>query len=376
MRIKNYRRIDTSLAAAIFGLSVFGLLMLYSASAELSRTRTGDLGNSTYFLILQLVPFVIGLVAWIVLQNIDYKIYGKWKVYWLVATVVLLMSVFLFSKGQINGANRWVSIGGISLQPSEIAKLTFIMFLGSWFSDSHRTISEWKRGFLPFVLIICVMSAFMLWQHDLGTLSVMLVIALVMYVVSGAKLAQIGAIILGLGGVAWLAIKLEPYRMKRLLTFLNSDAVSTGANYHINQAKISIGLGSWWGKGFLQGTQKKGFLPEAHTDSIFAVVVEELGFMRAILVILVYVFIVIRGFRIARFAPDRFGALIAVGITTWFASQTLINMSAMVSLVPLTGVPLPFISYGRTAMVALFMATGILLNISRVSKPGDGALNV
>jgi len=370
MKIKNLRRIDTSLATAIFGLSVFGLLMLFSASAELSRTRTGDPNNSTYFLILQLISFGIGLVLWVVLQNIDYKIYAKWKLWWLAATFVLLLSVFIFSKGQINGANRWVGLGGLSLQPSEIAKLTFILFLGSWFADSHHNVADWKKGFVPFVAIILALSGLMLLQHDLGTLSVMMAIALVMYVVSGARVSQIGATIVGLIALAWAAIKIEPYRMKRLLTFLNSND-TTGANYHISQAKISIGLGGWWGKGFLQGVQKKGFLPEAHTDSIFAVVVEELGFMRAILLILVYLFIAIRGLRIARFAPDSFGSLVAIGITTWFTAQTLINISAMVSLIPLTGVPLPFVSYGRTALVALFMATGILLNISRVAKPNS-----
>lgn len=368
IKVPGYRRqIDTSLAVAIFGLSVFGLLMLYSASAELSR-RSHGANDSTYYLVSQFIPFVFGLVLWVVLQQIDYHRYAKWKTFWMVATGILLLSVMVFSKGAINGAHRWVSIGGQSFQPSEFVKLTFIMFLACWFSESHKDIADWKRGFVPFMAVIFGISGFMLWQHDLGTLSVMLSVSLGMYLMSGARLGQVLALAGSMLGLGFLAIKIEPYRMQRIFAFLNADSSSQGAGYQIIQARISIGLGGWWGRGFLQGIQKKGFLPEAHTDSIFAVIVEELGFFRSILVVLVYAFIAVRGFRIAKYAPDHFGSLLAVGITIWFTSQALINMAAMVSLIPLTGVPLPFISYGRTAMIALLMATGILLNISRFSN--------
>jgi len=367
-RLKDYGRIDMQLAAAIFGLAVFGLLMLYSASAELSRVRTGDSTNSTHFLILQLVSFGLGLAGWIVLQQIDYRVYKRYQAVWLIATLVLLLSVFIFSKGEVNGAHRWVSIAGQSFQPSEIAKITFILYLAGWFSAKSKDTADWMRGFAPFLAIILVLSLLMLKQRDLGSLAVMLSVALAMYIVAGARLRQIGAFFGSLVVLAGAAIKVEPYRMQRLLAFLHADTSPQGAGYHITQAKIAIGLGGWWGKGFLQGAQKRGFLPEGHTDSIFAIIVEELGFIRASLVVAVYGFIAMRGMRIARNAPDQFGSLVAIGITVWFISQALINIAAMVSLIPLTGVPLPFISYGRTSLVALFMATGILLNISRYSR--------
>jgi cell division protein FtsW len=365
MRLRDRGRIDVQLATAIFGLAVFGLLMLYSASADLSRVATGSATNSTYYLILQLEAFGVGMVAWILLQLVDYHKYQKWMWWWFGVTAILLISVIFISKGEVNGAHRWISVFGQTFQPSEISKLTLILFLASWFSRQQSRVTSWTTGLLPFLLIIGAISALMLKQRDLGSLGVLVCIAVAMYVVAGAKLSQISTVILAMCAVVVTAIKIAPYRLARITAFLNPDAATLGTGYHISQAKISIGLGGLWGKGFLQGVQKQGFLPEAHTDSIFAVVVEELGFLRASLVVLVFGFIGLRGLRVAKYAPDMFGTLLAVGITTWFVSQALINMSAMVSLVPLTGVPLPFISFGRSALVAAFMATGVLLNISR-----------
>lgn len=365
MRLRDYNRVDARLGVTIFGLSLFGLLMLYSASAELSRVRTANSTNSTSFLVSQGIAFGIGMALWLFLQQVDYRIYKRYALWWPIITGILLVSVSVLSKGAINGAHRWIAIGSQSFQPSEFAKLTFILFLASWFSEKHGDIASWKKGFGPFLVVIGVISGLMLIQKDLGSLGVMLAIALAMYAVSGAKLAHLGATVASLLAVGWISILIAPYRMQRLLAFLHADASLQSSGYHINQAKIAIGLGGLWGKGFLQGTQKKGFLPEAHTDSIFAVIVEELGFIRASAVVLVYLFIAVRGLRIAKYAPDTFGSLIAVGITTWFCLQSLINIAAMVSLIPLTGVPLPFISYGRTALIAAFMATGVILNISR-----------
>ena len=352
------------LAIAIFGLSIFGLLMLYSASAELSRVNTQNANISTHYLYLQLISFVIGIVAWLVIQQIDYRRYQKYLTSWVILTLILLISVFLLSKGEIKGAHRWISIAGQTLQPSEFAKLSFIMFLASWFSQKREVLHTWK-GFAWFMITLGVTSVLMLAQHDLGTLSIMMVVGLAMYVCAGAKTAHIVSVVVGLGVMVATAIKIAPYRVARLTSFLNAESSPTGAGYHAIQAKIAIGLGGLWGKGFLRGVQKKGFLPEGHTDSIFAIIVEELGFIRSSSLILVYAFIAIRGVRIAKYAPDSFGSLLAIGITVWFVGQALINIGSMTSLIPMTGVPLPFISYGRSAMVALFMATGVLLNVSR-----------
>ncbi len=365
IRIREHGRIDMQLATAIFGVSLFGLLMLYSASSDLSRKLTGNPNNSTHFLILQLLSFIVGFILWIIVQQVDYHRYTKSSTFWMVITLVLLLSVTIFSKGTVNGANRWISIAGQTFQPSEFAKLSFILFLGTWFSEKQHNLSEWKKGFVPFLVIILIVSALMMMQKDLGTLGVMLAVAFSMYIVSGARFGFVGAALAALGGIGIVAIKIEPYRVQRLLAFVNGDSSSQGIGYHITQAKIAIGLGGWFGQGFLQGTQKKGFLPEGHTDSIFAVIVEELGFLRASVLVIAFAFIAVRGMRVAKYAPDQLGTLIATGITVWFVSQAAINIAAMVSLIPLTGVPLPFISYGRTAIIALCLATGVLLNISR-----------
>lgn len=364
MRFRDKGRIDMQLAVAIFGLSVFGLLMLYSASAELSRVYTDNANNSTHYLYLQMVSYGLGLVAWLVVQQIDYHRYQKYSTAWLLITLILLVSVFLLSKGETKGAHRWVSIAGQTFQPSEFAKLSFIMFLASWFSQKRELFRTWK-GFALFMLAIGSMGALMLAQKDLGSLGIMMIIALAMYVCVGARALQVSGVIASLIAMVVMAVKIAPYRIQRLTSFLNADSSPTGAGYHTIQAKIAIGLGGLWGKGFLRGVQKRGFLPEGHTDSIFAIIVEELGFLRSGLLIGVYGFIATRGARIAKYAPDSFGSLIAIGITVWFVGQALINIGSMTSLIPMTGVPLPFVSYGRSAMVALFMATGVILNVSR-----------
>ena len=223
MRLRDYHKIDTGLAITIFGLSLFGLLMLYSASAELSRVRTGDATNSTHYLILQIISFIIGLILWLILQQVDYRRYRPLTKWWLLVTFILLISVSFFSKGEVNGAHRWVSILGQTFQPSELAKLSFILFLAGWFSQKERDWHSWQKGLAPFLIIIIVMSALMLKQRDLGTLGVMVTIALAMYAMSGAKLAYIGATIGSLLAIGWVAIVAAPYRLQRFLSFFSTD---------------------------------------------------------------------------------------------------------------------------------------------------------
>ena len=205
----------------------------------------------------------------------------------------------------------------------------------------------------------------MLVQKDLGTLAIIVCIVASMLTIAGAPLYQLAA-----GGgltafLLWLAIKIEPYRLERFLTFLNPESNSLGAGYHIKNALIAIGSGGLLGLGFGQSKQKYLYLPEAHTDSIFAIISEELGFLRAAVIIIVFAFIAIRGFRIAANAPDTFSRLVAGGITTWFLAQMFINIGAMLSILPLTGVPLPFVSYGGSSLVILLAAVGVLVNISK-----------
>jgi len=362
----SYRKRKTAdyfLMFLIFGLIAFGLIMIYSVSKYLSLQITSQ-STDKYFLVRQLVSLGIGIVVWIVFQGIDYKFWQKHTgtMFWL--TLILLASVFLF---RTENGSRWINLFGVGFQPSELAKLTMIIYLSGWLSSKKQS-GDINKSFVPFLVFVGAVSLLMLIQKDLGTLSVILVIAASIFFAAGAKLQN-----LFIGGslgvfLVWLSIKIEPYRMQRLTAFFNPGFGSLSTSYHIRNALIAIGSGGLWGLGFGQSKQKYLYLPEAHTDSIFPVIAEELGFFRASAVIIVYALIAYRGYSIARRAPDSFSQLVAVGITTWIIWQTVINLSAMMALLPLTGVPLPFISYGGTSLIAFLAAVGILLNISKQTE--------
>lgn len=353
---------DYLLSLAVFALILFGLIMIYSVSKYYSLQVTDNATDKLY-LKKQLMFVVIGMFAWIFFQSIDYRFWQKKSGMMLVITFVLLLLPLLFGKNDNGG--RWIDLKFTSFQPSEIAKLTLIFYLSGWIASKGENLKNIKKMFWPFVAILGAVSLLMLVQKDLGTLSVIICVGATLLLVSGAPIYQIFA---G-GGLAafllWFAIKIEPYRLQRLLTFLNPENNSLGAGYHIRNALIAIGSGGWFGLGFGQSMQKYLYLPEAHTDSIFAIISEELGYVRAIFVILVFAFIAFRGYKIAKNAPDTFSRLVATGITTWLLAQMFINIGAMFSILPLTGVPLPFVSYGGSSLVILLAAVGVLINISK-----------
>lgn len=357
---------DYLLALAIFGLTMFGLIAIFSVSKYYSMQITNN-ATDKYFLIRQIIWVLIGLVFWFIIQSIDYRYWQKRSHYMLWITIILLLlPVFFGFKEGASGA-RWIGIGIYSFQPSELAKLTFIFYLAGWLGNK-KNISELNRISIPFFLVVGLISIIMLIQKDLGTLAVFVGIAGVMFAMSGASIVNLftGGALAGL--LLWLAIKIEPYRLSRLTTFLNPNQDLLGSGYQIRNALIAIGSGGLWGLGFGQSKQKYLYLPEAHTDSIFAIIAEELGFLRTSVLILIICFIAWRGFFIAKRAPDSFSCLAAVGITTWFIWQSFVNIAAMLSILPLTGVPLPFVSYGGSSLVILLIASGVLINISKYAQ--------
>ncbi|MCX6812109.1 MAG: putative lipid II flippase FtsW [Candidatus Berkelbacteria bacterium] len=356
---KNRKSADYFLAFLVFGLIAFGLVMIYSVSKYLSLQITNQ-ASDKYFLIRQLISLGIGVVIWLVFQAIDYRLWQKNTTKMLIVTLVLLSSVFLFR----SDSNRWLNLFGFGFQPSELAKLSMIFYLAGWFSGKMKS-QEINESFVPFLFFIGAISLLMLLQKDLGTLSIIIVIAGAMYFAAGAKISNLfvgGGLLVFL---VWLAVKIEPYRIQRLTSFLNPGANASSAGYQIHNALIAIGSGGWWGLGFGQSRQKYLYLPEAQTDAIFPIIGEELGFLRASAIIIVYAIIAYRGFSIARRAPDDFSRLVAIGVTTWIIWQTFVNLAAMMGVLPLTGVPLPFISYGGTSLIAFLAAVGVLLNISK-----------
>lgn len=349
----------------VAALIVFGLVMLSSAGAVLGYQRFGD---SNYFLKKQALGVLVGLIAFFITFKIDYRHYRKWAVPMMMVTVIALLLVFIPGIGpKLLGANRWINIGPILVQPSEFAKLTFLLYLAAWFERRDHALGDVRRGLLPFLITMGVVAGLVMLQPDLGTTLVIVLMSVTVYFVAGGSLTHLAALG-GFGALLLLAVvKLAPYRAQRLTVYMNPDVDPTGLgiSYHIRQAWLAIGSGGLFGLGLGRSQQKFNYLPEPAGDSIFAVTAEELGFVFVMLFILAWLTLTLRGLRIARQAPDQFGKLIAVGITAWLGFQTFINIGALSGLLPLTGIPLPFMSHGSSAMVVSMAAIGVMMNISR-----------
>jgi cell division protein FtsW len=363
------RKSDRVLGLLVFGLVLFGVIMVYSASVVVSYNLFGD---SRFFFKKQLIAAVLGIIAMLVVSNIDYRIWKRYATGMLLATLILLLSVFFFSKGEINGAHRWIVIGGQSFQPSELAKLTFVLYASAWLVQRAKAVADIRTTFLPYLAVLGLLSFLLLKQPDFGTLSIFLVSAFAVYFAAGLTLKQFGYGVAILVLFVSLTISFNPYMKDRLATFLNPRQGGDTTSYHVQNIAIAVGNGGWLGQGFGESNQKRRFLPEPQTDSIFAIVVEELGYVVAQLLILCYLVIVLRCYRIAALTTDLFGRLVAVGIASWLGFQVVINIGSMLHLVPLVGVPLPFLSFGGTNLLISLTAVGVLLNISRNIKEENG----
>jgi cell division protein FtsW len=361
---KVQKKPDYTLVITILALIIVGLVVLSSASAVLSYER---FGNNYYFFTHQLVYGVLfGMVAFFITSQINYHYWKKLAAVMLVLTIFLLLAVFIPGLGlEHGGARRWINIGSFTFQPTELAKLTFLLYLATWLDKRQKGIKDWKYGFVPFATILSVISFLIILQPDVGTMSVIIVIAISIYFVAGARFSHLA--LLGSGGVAMflMLIKIAPYRMARLTVFLNPEIDPQGMGYQINQALLAIGSGGLFGRGLGKSIQKYNYLPEASGDSIFAIIAEELGFIRILMLIALFMVLAIRGFGVAKKAPDFYGKLIATGITSWICFQAFLNMAAISGLMPLTGIPLPFISYGGSALLFSLASMGILVNISK-----------
>jgi cell division protein FtsW len=341
--------------------------MIASASDVIAYEKTKEGLNS--YVITQSIALVTGVVLMIVFSSIDYRNYKKMALALMVITVIALIAVFLPAIGyEAKGAHRWINLGFTTLQPSEFAKITFIIYLCAWLDTKAEDINSFRKFFLPFISMLGVISLLIIMQPDLGTLTTIILSAIAVFFVSGAPAWQFGSMAGFLLIAFGIFIRSRSYRWQRFLTYLDPSSEVLGSGYHVNQAFIAVSQGGLWGLGFGKSIQKMEYLPEPHTDSIFAIICEELGFARSVFVIIAFVALFTLGMRIAKAAPDKFGRLLAVGITASLCTQALINIAAMLGLVPLTGVTLPFISYGGNSLVVSLVLIGILLNISKVSK--------
>lgn len=356
------------MAKALFAITIllliFGLVVLSSAGVVEGEKK---FSSAYYYLNRQLLFGVLpGLALMFLFSKIDYKFWKKMSLLVLLGALFLLAMVFMPSFGQgLKGATRWISIGGFSFQPSEILKLSLIIYLAAWFGNRDERVKNWTYGMAPFFLVLSFVAALLALQPDIGTLIVVTLISLGIYFFAGSEIKHI-LIILSVVALAFVAmIWLEPYRLDRIKTFIDPSADPRGISYQLNQSLISIGSGGMFGVGFGKSTQKFGFLPEVIHDSIFAVVVEELGFIGGAFLVALFLILAFLLVRTANSISDKFGKLVVMGMAVWITGQAFLNISAISGLAPLTGIPLPFVSYGGTAMMVLLAGMGIVLNIAR-----------
>lgn len=350
------------------GILTFGVLMLSSASAVVSFQKF----NTAYYYVSHQVLFGVlpGAVLCFIASRIDYHYWRRFAFFFLVLSVALLVLVFIPGIGySYGGAHRWMHLGKLLFQPSEVVKLTFLLYLGVWLSSKgEKNVKDFSLGFIPFLVLLGIIAFLVILQPDVGTMGIIAIIAFSMYVVAGARLSHVMLAFVGAIAMFLLLIKTAAYRLQRFMTFLHPELDRLGIGYHINQALLAVGSGGIFGRGFGHSRQKFAYLPEVTGDSIFAIIAEEMGLVFSFLLILLFMALAWRGLHIASRAPDQFGKLIVVGIISWITFQTFVNIGAMLSIVPLTGIPLPFISYGGSSLLVLMTAIGIVLNVSRQAR--------
>lgn len=360
---KSLKSPDFVLFFTVIGMLAIGVVMVFSSSAVSAHVNFQD---SYYFLKRQLLWAVLGLVAMIVLMNMDYRVWRKLSVPLLIISLILLVLVLIPGLGKVvNGARRWLGFGSFYLQPSELAKLAMALFCADILSRNQESITKFGKGILPILLLLLLVFGLILKEPDLGTsLSIGGMVFILLYA-AGAKLSHLSS--LGGAGVVGVvaAIIAEPYRMKRLLAFSDPWADPLDTGYHIIQSLYALGSGGLFGVGLGRSREKFLYLPEPHTDFIFAILGEEMGFLGTATVLLLFFLLAWRGFRVAMAAPDIFGSMLATALTTVITMQALMNIAVVTASMPVTGIPLPFISFGGSALIFNLAGVGVLLNISR-----------
>lgn len=360
-------RVDKPLLIAILLLVGAGFLIFLSASLGLLARDPAHFSSIAFKqMFFGLVP---GLVALYAFSHIEYMYWRKISFWFLVSAILLNLAIFIPGLGLTHGgATRWLLIGSISFQVSEVLKIAAVIYFAAWLSLAKEKIQDFKTGFLPLLIMLCGVAALCLAQPDTDTLVVISASLVAMYVTAGGKWRHLFLLILaGMIGLSLLAFT-RPYVMSRIKTFIDPSVAGQTSGYQIQQSLIAVGSGGITGRGFGQSIQKFNYLPEPVGDSIFAVAAEEFGFIGGLSLIALYIFFAMRTLKIAQIANHTFGALLAVGIITFIITQSFINIGAMIGVLPLSGIPLIFVSQGGTALLFVLAEAGILLNISRYAR--------
>lgn len=359
---------DKILVFTVGAIILFGLIMLTSASGGYSFLRYGD---GYYFLKHQLLALAIGSGLYWFCSKMDYHQWRKISFVMLVLSVVLLALVFVpgLSSAANFKARSWINVFGFSLQPSELVKLSFLIYLAAWLETRKKhEIEDIAGGLAPFLTSLAIIAGLMLAQPDFGTLVIIGMSALAAFFVGGGKIQHM----LGLGLIGLVVLStgmmFKGYQTDRFRCYMDPSYSSGDACYQVNQALIAIGSGGVWGRGFGASRQKMMYLPEVSGDSIFPIISEELGFIFSAALVLGYMFFFYRVYLVSRDAPDSFGKVLSIGIATWIVIQAVINIGGQANLIPMTGVPLPFVSYGGSAIMSAMAAVGIIVNISKQTR--------
>jgi cell division protein FtsW len=359
-------RTDYVLILVIAALLILGLMMVYSSTFDMAYV---EYGNPNYFFFRQLVWTILGLGALFALARIDYHLWERWAVL-IMAGTLLLLGLVLITGSEKFGAQRWLLNG--SIQPSEVAKISVIIYIAAWVTSKGAKIRQVTYGLIPFAILIGLVSGLILIQRDLSTALLIAATAWMMFFFAGADLIQLAASMVFCVATFAVMIAREPYRLERILAFLNPDADPSGSSFQIHQALLALASGGILGQGLGASRQKFGYVPAVHTDTIMAVLGEELGLIGCLILIGLFVLLAYRGFKIALEASDAFGTILASGLTCSLVLQALINMAVVTATLPSAGVPLPFISYGGSSLVTSMACVGLLLSISRGRREVKG----
>lgn len=372
----NFNKEAKTLTVFVFLLVGFGLLMLSSAGIVEGQKK---FGSSQYFFFHQLFfGVLLGTALYFLFSKLSYTIWQKLAMPVLLTSLLLMVAVFLPQFGfTAKGATRWLNFGFISFQPAEILKFGLIVYFAAWFTPHHslkrsgtgfsgrrEKSKNWSYYLMPFLIVLGFVALLLVLQPDMGTLSIISLIALAIFFFAGAKMSSFWGLmgVLGAGFISFAL--LSSYQLNRLLAFFNRAGDPQGISYHINQSLLAIGQGGLWGVGFGQSQQKTGFLPEPVSDSIFAIIIEETGLAGAGFLLVLFLLLAWQLIKIARRSEDKFAQLFVLGVTIWIMGQAFINMAAITGLIPLTGLPLPFISHGGTSLAVLLASLGVVANIA------------
>ena len=347
-------------------LLILGLLAVYSASFAVGYL---EYGNTNYFVARQAIFALVGVVVLVLFMRMDYHRLRALSVPIMAIALAGLLAVLIPGVGvERNGASRWLELGPLSVQPSEFAKLALIIYISAWLASRGKQINRFSLGFVPFVLMVGLVGGLVIAEPDMGTTIIILLTAITLFFVAGAPLTHLGLLTLVGSLISWGVIVSRDYQLDRLVSFVSPESDPQGLGFQVIQLLIALGSGGPVGLGWGASRQKFFYVPGAHTDGVFAILGEELGFVGLLSILGLFAFFLYRALRVTMRSRDQFAVLLGIGIISWIAYQTLINVGGITRTIPLTGVPLPFLSYGGSALVSILAGVGVLLSVSRYSR--------